>query len=300
MGRMVPGSNYAPIMIDLHTHTYESDGTYSPQELVEAAVGIHLEALGISDHDTFAGYDAAVPLAEAAGLELVCGIELSTKLSIDGCRKSRSVHMLGYFLDAPAAPEFRAWLARLPQSRRERNARLAERLQSLGVSITLAEVERLGRSLTGRPHFARVLLHKGYVATLQEAFDRYLAEGAEAYVEREEPDIAEGIGRIVKAGGLASLAHPVRLFSGDREAFENMLASMREMGLGAIEATHSDHAPEDVQFYLELARRYGLAITGGSDFHGANKPAIRLGTGINGNVCVGRELLDDLRGLKIR
>jgi hypothetical protein len=287
-------------MIDLHTHTYESDGTSSPQELIEAAVAIRLDALGISDHDTFAGYDAAVPLAASAGLELVCGIELSTKLNVDPQRKGRSVHILGYFLDAPPARGFREWLAQLQRSRRDRNRRLALRLQALGMDVTLAEVERLGHSLAGRPHFARLLLDKGYVATLQEAFDRYLAEDAEAYVEREEPSVAEGIGRIVKAGGLASLAHPVRLFPGDPQALDKVVAGQYDMGLRGIEVYHSDHSPRDVEFYLTLARRYGLAITGGTDFHGANKPAIRLGTGIGGNVHIERELLDNLRALAIR
>lgn len=286
-------------MIDLHTHTNESDGTLSPQELVQAAVHLKLEALGISDHDTFAGYDQAVPLARAAGLELICGIELSTKLRSGPGVRGKSVHVLGYFLNAPPAPEFRAWLAHLQRSRRDRNVRLAERLQSLGVTVTLQEVEKLGRSLAGRPHFAQILLRKGYVTSIHEAFEVYLGESARAYVDREEPSAAEGIRRILDAGGLPAVAHPVRL-SRNPAFVETLIAEMRDMDLKAIEAYHSDHGPREVEQYLALARRYDLAVTGGTDFHGDNKPGISLGTGMNGNVSVPRSVLDALRGCKLQ
>ncbi len=284
-------------MIDLHTHTDESDGTSSPEELVQAAVHLKLEALGISDHDTFAGFDRAAPLARAAGLDLVCGIELSTKLRYGHGARGKSVHVLGYFIDAPPAPEFRAWLSHLQRSRRERNVRLAERLQSLGVAVTLKEVEQLGRSLAGRPHFAQMMLRKGYVKSIHEAFEVYLGESARAYVEREEPGAAEGIRRILDAGGLPAVAHPVRL-SRNSAFVETLIAEMRDMDLKAIEVYHSDHGPREVEQYLALARRYDLAVTGGTDFHGGNKPGISLGTGMNGNVEVPRSVLDALRGRK--
>jgi len=281
-------------MIDLHTHTHESDGTFSPGELIQAAVDLKLEALGITDHDTFAGYDQAVPLAQAAGLDLVCGIELSTKLRSRPGAREKSVHILGYFLDAPPAPAFRNWLATLQRSRRDRNARLAERLRSLGIAVTLGEVEQLGRSLAGRPHFAQIMVRKGYVKSIHEAFEVYLGESARAYVEREEPSVAEGIQRILEGGGLPSIAHPVRL-SRDSAAVEKMIAEMHDSGLRAIETYHSDHGPREVEQYLAMARRYDLAVTGGTDFHGDNKPGISLGTGISGNVSVPRSVLDDLR-----
>ncbi len=281
-------------MIDLHTHTDESDGTSRPAELVAAASQIGLEALGITDHDTFAGYDQAVPLASDAGLDLVCGIELSTKRRRAGVPHGRSIHVLGYFLAAPPTDEFRGWLDAIRAARRDRNRRLALRLQSLDLDIQLAEVERLGRSQAGRPHFARLMVDKGYVTTIQEAFDRYLDESAQAYVERDEPELEAGICKIVDAGGLASLAHPFRLSRRSPEAFEKDLAAMREMGLGAIEVYHSDHSAQEVEFYLSLARRYSLAITGGTDFHGDNKPGLTLGAGY-GNVEVPRRVLDELR-----
>jgi len=285
-------------MIDLHTHTDESDGTFTPVELIDGARSLRLEALGICDHDTFAGYDQAVPLAEAAGLDLICGIELSTKWFSSPQSNGRSIHMLGYFFDQPPTGEFRDWLEAIRAARRDRNRRLAARLQSLGIDVTLEEVERLGRSLAGRPHFARLLVQKGYVKTIQEAFDRYLAESGEAYVERDEPLLDEGIRRILDAGGLPSLAHPVRL-TNRHPVLENAVKQMCDMGLRAIEVYHSDHSPQDVEFYLKLAGRYGLMITGGTDFHGENKPGLALGTGY-GNVAVPREVLDFLRAESVR
>src|SRR5689334_6118288 len=171
-------------MIDLHSHTTASDGTFSPAQLVEEAGRRGVSTLGITDHDTFSGYDRAVPLARQAGLELVCGIELSTKLH------GHSVHLLGYFLKDPA-PAFRTWIGELQASRRERNQRLIARLRELGLELTLAEVEARGGEMTGRPHFARVLIEKGYVKNMQEAFDKYLDESAPGYVDRREPAFAE-------------------------------------------------------------------------------------------------------------
>ena len=281
-------------MIDLHTHTDESDGTLSPSQLVDAALKLGLEALGITDHDTFAGYDAAVAVASQAGLDLVCGIELSTKRKRAPGLHGRSIHVLGYFLAAPPPAAFRGWLEGIRTARRDRNRRLAHRLQSLGIDVTFDEVERTGRSQAGRPHFAKLMLQKGYVSNLQEAFDLYLDESAQAYVERDEPELAAGIAKIRDAGGLPSLAHPVRLSRRQPAAFEQDLAAMRDMGLAAIEAFHSDHRPSDTEFFLSLAARYGLQVTGGTDFHGDNKPGLELGTGY-GNVSVPRQILDALR-----
>jgi len=164
------------------------------------------------------------------------------------------------------------------------------------MDIAIEEVKRLGRSQAGRPHFARLMVEKGYVANIQEAFDLYLDEEARAYVERDEPELETGIRMIAGAGGLASLAHPVRSSRRNPPAFEKDVGEMREMGLAAIEAYHSDHRPADTEFFLALARRHGLAVTGGSDFHGDNKPGLALGTGY-GNVAVPREVLDKLRRL---
>jgi 3',5'-nucleoside bisphosphate phosphatase len=276
-------------MIDLHTHTDRSDGTFTPAELVAEAVRVGLRALAITDHDTMVGCDAALPYAKDAGLDLVCGIELSTRY------KGQSVHLLGYFPNGGPSPEFRAWLDFLLESRRDRNRRLITRLQSLGVDITLEDVENKGRTLTARPHFARVLVDKGYVKDLQEAFDVYLDESAKGYVQRQEVPIDEAIERIAAAGGVSSLAHPVRIAKNDWEKLAEYVADFASMGLGAMEVYHSDHSPENVGYYQSLAGRFRLGVTGGSDFHGANKPSIALGTGHRGNLRVPDELLEELR-----
>jgi 3',5'-nucleoside bisphosphate phosphatase len=276
-------------MIDLHSHTTASDGTFSPAQLVDEAGRTGVRTLGITDHDTFSGYDRAVPLARQAGLDLVCGIELSTKLH------GYSVHLLGYFLDPFLNPDglgdFRTWIGDLQDSRRERNIRLIARLQELGLNVTLEEVQARGGEMTGRPHFAQLLLEKGYVSSLQQAFDEYLDESAKGYVTRREPQFAEAVRHIRDAGGIASLAHPVRL----REDLAAILPGLRAAGLNAVEAYHSDHSPSQTALYLELAARHGLLVTGGSDFHGAAKPEIRLGTGRDGNLRVPDDLVDRLR-----
>jgi predicted metal-dependent phosphoesterase TrpH len=272
-------------LIDLHSHTNESDGSCSPAQLIEEAVRSGVAVLGVTDHDTFAGYDQAKTAAASRGLALICGIELSTKLH------GKSVHLLGYFLEADAPPEFRNWVLDLQASRRERNVRLAARLQELGFDITLEEAEARGRGMTGRPHFAQIMVEKGYVRDLRQAFDDYLDESAKGYVWRREPQFAEGVARIREAGGIASLAHPIRV-NGDVPA---LMPELCDAGLNALEAYHSDHGPAETGTYLGLARHYGLLVTGGSDFHGAVKPGVKLGSGYDGNLRIPEDLLDHLR-----
>ena len=273
-------------MIDLHSHTNESDGTCSPAQLIGEAVRAGVRVLGITDHDTLRGFDMALPLARDVGLELICGIELSTKLH------SQSVHLLGYFLaEDHGMRDFREWVLDMQASRRDRNIRLVARLQELGFNITLEEAESRGRGMTGRPHFAQLMVEKGYVSSLQEAFDEYLDESAKGYVNRREPQFAEGVERIRNAGGIASLAHPVRV----RGDIPTLIPELLNVGMNALEAYHSDHTPRDTELFLGLAERYGLMVTGGSDFHGAAKPDVRLGTGYRGNLKIPENLVDRLR-----
>ena len=276
-------------MIDLHAHTTASDGTDSPAELVARACRARLEALGIADHDTLAGYDEAVPAAREAGLELVCGIEISTR------HRGKAVHLLGYFLDGDPPPSFREWVTGKQAARRDRNARLAARLQRLGIKISLEEAEAVGCHMTGRPHFARLLVEKGYARNAQEAFDNYIGESGSAFVRHESPSLFEAIGQVNAADGLSSLAHPVRPGAGNHTSEERWLAAMCEAGLRGIEAHHSDHEAADVERFLGYARKFGLAVTGGSDYHGDTKRGVELATGRNGNVLVPRSLLDELR-----
>ncbi len=244
-----------------------------------------MDVLGITDHDTFSGYDQALPSAHRSGIELVCGIELSTKL------QGRSVHLLGYFLSPRRLEGFREWLVEMQESRRERNIRLAARLREFGFDISVEEAEARGRGMTGRPHFAQIMVEKGYVANYRQAFDEYLDESAKAYVFRREPQLSEGIQKIRSAGGIASLAHPARV-NGDVPA---LMPELCAAGLNAIEAYHSDHGPDETRLYLGLSEHYGLLVTGGSDFHGDVKPEVKLGTGCGGNLKIPPDLFERLR-----
>src|SRR5579871_2010200 len=245
-------------MIDLHTHTDRSDGSTAPDELVRQAVGIHLEALAIADHDTLAGYDAALSYAAGCGLELICAVALSTRPTAIFAeeqrttrKRERSVHVLGYWLGSPPSTEFRSYLETQQASRRKRNVDLVARLRQLGVSISLEDAEVYGRNQVGRPHFARVLCDKGYVADIQEAFDLYLADEARAAVERDEPTVEEGIRRIQEGGGIASLAHPARLPQRGPDLVQ-LVGHLMEAGLGGIEVFHSEHSPDDCDEFAEI------------------------------------------------
>lgn len=278
--------------IDLHTHTTASDGTLAPSELVALAKKNDLEAIAITDHDTFAGYDEAVQSATAFNLDLICGIELNSRLSLG--EEHRAVHLLGYWpLESPS-DQFREWLNSEREDRRNRNRRLAEALQSRNVDITLEEVEARGRNLAGRVHFARILVEKGYAQNQEDAFRRYLGESAPSYVERQSRSTEEIIAIVREADGIPVVAHPIRLaVTRDRE--RELLVRLKQAGLIGLEIYHSEHPPEAQAHYRQLAEELGLLPTGGSDFHGAPKPKIDVGTGWNGNLRVPLEFLNRMR-----
>jgi hypothetical protein len=285
------------LVIDLHTHTDRSDGSVSPEDLIRKAVDCGLAALAITDHDTLAGYDAAALLVSESGLDLICAVELSTRPAVarNAGRRERSVHVLGYFLSCAPTLEFRNWLETQQESRRRRNVDLIAKLQNLGVQVSLEEAQVYGRNQVGRPHLAQVLCDKKYVSNLQEAFDKYLADDAAAAVDRDEPLLEEGIRRICSAGGLAVLAHPVRLPQKGEELVRLLKHLIENSGLQGIEVIHSEHDRADCEDLLQIAERLDLIPTGGSDFHGENKPSVLLGTGINGNVHLSYEFLVRMR-----
>jgi 3',5'-nucleoside bisphosphate phosphatase len=282
-------------VIDLHVHSDESDGSWRPARLVEEAVALGLEALAITDHDTFNGFELAREPARAAGLDLICGIEISTRLKRENRPAIRDVHVLGYFLKHPPPAGILRWLEALQVSRNDRNTRLALRLRSLGLKVKLEEAQSLGRTLTGRPHFAKVLVEKGYAASIPDAFERYLDESGSAYVPRREPSFAEAVAIIAASGGLPVLAHPYKLADKCPEGLEDLITDLVGQGLRGIEVHHSEHSPAGVSQYLAVARANGLVVTGGSDFHGEAKPGVELGRGRDGRLHVPREVLERLR-----
>lgn len=281
-------------LIDLHAHTIESDGSLTPAELIALAHQTGLDALAITDHDTFSGYEKARPFADAVGLDLVRGIELNTRMGRDSALKTRSVHLLAYFLSSEPTAVFTAWLENERIERRSRNERLAKRLQRAGIDVTLEEVEARGRSLAGRPHFARILVEKGYARSSEEAFSHYLGETAPSFVPRQSKTAEEVIGIVRAAGGVPVIAHPVRLGLPRAEERE-LLLRYRKAGLLGLEIYHSEHPPELQAHYRQLAEELQLLPSGGSDFHGAIKPDVLLGTGRNGNIRVPAGFLEDMR-----
>jgi 3',5'-nucleoside bisphosphate phosphatase len=281
-------------LVDLHSHTNESDGTLTPTELVALAKRTGLAAIAITDHDTFAGYEKAKSAAQAAGLDLVRGIELNSILHVSIDDHQRHVHVLAYFPSGAPLPGFSSWLAQGQEDRRTRNRRLIGALQKRGIDITLEEVEARGRSMAGRPHFARILVEKGYAADSDDAFQRYIGETAPSYIERQSQTTEETI-QIIRAGaGIPVVAHPIRL-SLPRDLERRVLKQLKDAGLLGLEVYHSEHPPDAQTHYLQLADELKLLPTGGSDFHGAIKPNVDLGTGVNNNIRVPGDFLDRLR-----
>lgn len=274
-------------MIDLHAHTTSSDGTLSPSELIREAARAGLSAIAVTDHDTVDGLDRSIEEGHRVGVRVIPGIEINARA------RYGSIHLLGYFIDHHGA-ELQSRLEQLRHHRSNRNTRIAAKLRELGFDIDYEEVRKeAGHAAVGRPHFARVLVAKGAASNFQEVFQRYLREGAPAYVEREQLSDAEGIGLIHSAGGLAVLAHPYRFRLRPPE-IEAAIIDLREHGLDGVETYYSEHNEEFTQFLLEVARRHGLPVTGGSDFHGANKPHIALGVG-KGNLNIPDSLLQPLQ-----
>ena len=280
-------------MIDLHAHTTFSDGASTPAALLQEARLAGLQALAITDHDTFAGFDAAQPLASRHPLELVCGLELSTQISAQQPGRKTTVHLLGYFLDQMPSPHFREWLTTISSTRQQRNLKMMAYLQANKLSIEWADLPLPPASLS-RTHFARVLVAKKLVPDHQSAFDRYLSDAVLPGIERKLPSLAEGIEKIRGAGGLPSLAHPVRLPYREPLALRSFIQEMSGCGLEALEVYHSDHNAENVGQFLNLAREFDLLVTGGSDYHGENKPDIRLGRG-RGDLSLPYTLLANMK-----
>ncbi|MBU7006474.1 PHP domain-containing protein [Phosphitispora fastidiosa] len=276
--------------IDLHVHTTASDGTMTPERIVFLAARCGLKAVAITDHDTVEGLAEALQAGEKAGIEVVPGVEI-------GVDYPGEMHILGYYMDHRSSRLSRD-LAQLRESRDRRNPRMAAKLRELGFDITMDEVARAaGGTVVGRPHFAAVLKKKGYINSVEEAFDRYLGAGRPAYVKKDKISPAQGIEMITGAGGIPVLAHPHYLRAGGREEFEELLRALCGSGLMGIEAYYSTHSATETAYFCALAKTNGLLVTGGSDFHGANKPEIKLGRGLGG-LAVGYNLLAKMKEVK--
>lgn len=273
--------------IDLHLHTTHSDGSLPPAEVLALAHKAGVTALAITDHDITDGIPEAMKIGADLGIEVIPGIEISSQWE-DG-----ELHILGYFIDWQDQTLNRH-LAGLRASRHRRNPLMVRKLNELGLELTYEEVMALaGTESVGRPHIARLLMEKGYVQSAKEAFDRYLGTGKAAYAPRELPEPAEAIGWIRAAKGIPVLAHPtwVRL---DETSLLKLCETLKAAGLMGIEVHYSTHKRAQTEEYLNIAKRLGLLVTGGSDFHGLTKPDIQVGVG-RGGLKVSSKLLEPLR-----
>lgn len=261
-------------MIDLHTHSTASDGTFSPEELVYLAKKEKLQALALTDHDTIDGLKSAYNTAKDLDLPFLCGIEISIKFEGPG-----HLHLLGYFLE-PEIPKINDSLLKLKKAREERNKKMIEKLNNLGIKITLEELKEIAQGEIGRPHMAILLVKKGIVKSFEEAFQKYLKKGAPAYAPKALLLPEEAIKLILEAKGIPVLAHPVTLKLNLLE-LKKYIKILKNFGLMGIEVFYPEHTTDFTKFLIECAKELGLLLTGGSDFHGENKPDIKLGKGLN-------------------
>jgi len=276
-----------PRRVDLHIHTTASDGLYAPSEIVRRAAEAGLTAIAVTDHDTVAGLDEALDAGRRIGLEVLTGTEISAEFP------NGTMHILGYGFD-PRHPALIDALQKYRRFRDERNPQILAKLAELGMPIRYEDVlAKAGGESVGRPHIAQALLEAGYVASVDQAFQLYLARGCPAYVNRQRVSPEEAIRMIRDAGGVAVLAHAGQLKRTMQEV-RRIVAGLAAAGLDGIEVWHPDHSADDMRALAVLARQLGLAATGGTDYHGHVREDVRLGVG-RGNLAVGYEAVEAVR-----
>ena len=274
-------------MIDLHVHSSFSDGTDTPEALVAHARRLGLRALALTDHDNTAGVARFLAACRAGHLTGLAGVELSAAVP------SGTLHLVGLGID-PGCAALQAALEQVQEGRGGRNRRILGKLHDLGFDLDWAEVARqAGDETVGRPHFAQAMVARGWAASVQEVFDRYLAKGAPAYVDRFRMTPADAIRLIRAAGGVAILAHPLTWIQ-DLTQLDGAIGELFEGGLAGLEAYYPSHTAEETIALLRLAARRQLLVSGGTDYHGrAVKPDIELGSG-SGALDVPDTLLEPL------
>ena len=278
--------------VDLHIHTTASDGTYTPAEVISHAQKLKLTAIAITDHDTLAGSKEALQIGMPPPLKFLTGVEISAAPP-SFYAGAGSFHLLGYSprLDDP---QLNHALAKLQQARKNRNPEIISRLNDLGIAITLDEVQRLaGQAQLGRPHIARLLVKKGVVNSIDEAFEGLLGKDGPAYVDKYRIECHHAIKLILNAGGTPVLAHPGLLNCSSDDQFDELIAGLKVMGILGLEVYYSEHTPRQTQLFADLAKRHDLLLTGGTDFHGAIQPEIEMGSG-KGDLFVPYELYEKL------
>ena len=272
--------------IDLHTHSIYSDGSMTPAELVRHAKDEGLSAIALSDHDSIGGVAEAVEEGKRIGIEVIPTIELSAEAETE-------THILGYYIDI----NNQALLDKLEyvrQVRREREEEICEKLRELGFDVSMEEVEELAETdVLCRAHFAKLMVAKGYVESVKQAFDLYLANGRPAYSGRQAMTDEEAVKLIDEAGGVSFLAH-LHLTRKPHDELVSFVKRLRDAGLCGIEGYYTEYTPEMQDEFQAIARDLGMPISGGTDFHGAFKPHISIGRGL-GNMSIPYSLLDTIK-----
>lgn len=271
--------------IDLHVHSTASDGSFSPQELVKLAKTQGLSALAITDHDTVSGFAPAAEAGQLMGIEVVPGIEISTKYG-------GPIHILGYYIDVNSE-KLKPVLEWVVQDRDMRNMKIAEKMAADGIPISYDKMRRRFGEVIGRPHFARILVELGLARNTRDAFDRYVEKGQKYYMPRNFLSIERSVEIIREAGGVPVLAHPFQ-YKRDDAGLRDILEHCMDYGLMGMECRYSGYTQEQSAYLEALADEYGLLKTGGSDFHGISKPDILLGEG-KGSLNVPYEFLEKIK-----
>ncbi len=282
--------------VDLHVHSNRSDGTFTPAGLVDYAMEKGLTAFALTDHDTVEGLDEAIRYAESLRAclsapekvpEVIPGIEFSTEYL------GKDIHILGLYIDYHG-DAFQRHLQTFVNSRVTRNLKMCDLLQKAGLFVTYeALLAEFPGAVITRAHYARYMLNHGYISSMAEAFDRYIGDQGPCYVPREKITPVQAVKLIQNAGGVPILAHPI-LYHMDARQLEALTASLQEAGLAGIEAVYSTYSDTEERQMRTLASRHGLLVSGGSDFHGSNKPGLDLASGY-GKLFVPHSVLDDIK-----
>ncbi len=280
------------LRIDLHIHSTASDGSLTPADIIDHAQKLNLAAIAITDHDSVDGSKEALQFGIPPSLHFLTGVEISAAHPpfFPG---SGSFHILGYAIHLDNRDLNQA-LSKLQEARKNRNPEILKRLNKLGFQISLEEVnQEVGESQLGRPHIAYAMLKKGFVASISEAFDKYLGNAGPAYVDKDRIECEKAINIIRAAGGVPVLAHPALLNIENDQKLDALLQNLVKMGLAGIEVYYPGHSPQQIRQYTELAGKYGLLMTGGTDFHGSITPEIKMGSG-DGDLFVPYTLYKEL------
>ncbi len=256
--------------VDMHIHTIASDGTFTPEEVVKRAKSFGMKTIAITDHDTVDGLAEGKKTADEVGIEFIQGIEISCNVD------NLEVHILGYFLNLEDE-EFLAELEELKKARENRNKKVVEKLEKCGIVMDMEKVKNMAPgNIISRVHIANYLVEIGAASSKNDAFEKYLGKNGAAYIPKENFPPERAVRMLHANGAFISMAHP-KLITQNDGLLENMISELKKLGLGGLEAIYGTFTPAEKRKYKKMAKRHSLLVTGGSDFHGANREGVDIG-----------------------